>query len=317
MSDVARRVRLVLFLSAFFSVSAQAWGQDARSFVVAGGPVGGSYYRLAGQVCEAVALLPAAGDWRCLVLPTGGSGENLALLAAGAADFAIAQSDWLYRAQSEFGGEDRTDAAPRSVVALEGRAITVMTGPESGIATLEDLQGKRLSFGPTGSPLAFGGEILLAALGWEPEDLGEIVPLDLADLPAALCDGRIDAFVLPLVHPDPMVEGALKACAPRLLEVRGEEIEKALQAWPFLSRLTIDSNTYPDPAGTAQSFGLRAMLATGAGQDAALVAAVTEALVARGHEDWALAPGPVAPVHPAALEVLVARGLASAPTASE
>jgi TRAP transporter TAXI family solute receptor len=317
MSDVARRVRLVLFLSAFVSVSAQAWGQDARSFVVAGGPVGGSYYRLAGQVCEAVAQSPASENWRCLVLPPGGSGENLALLADGGADFAIVQSDWLYRAQSEFGGEDRPDAAPRSVVALEGRAITVLIGPESGIASLEDLQGKRLSFGPTGSPLAFGGEILLAALGWEPEDLGEIVPLDLADLPAALCDGRIDAFVLPLVHPDPMVDGALKACALRLLEVRGEEIEKALQAWPFLSRLTIGNDDYPDLAGAAQSFGLRAMLTTGAGQETALVAVATEAVVVRGHGDWILTPGPVAPVHPAALEILVARGLASAPAASE
>ena len=82
MNGVARRVRCVRRLGRWLSAAAPAWAQEARSFIVAGGPVGGSYYRLAGQVCEAVTRAPVPKALRCLVLPSDGSGENLALLAA-------------------------------------------------------------------------------------------------------------------------------------------------------------------------------------------------------------------------------------------
>jgi TRAP transporter TAXI family solute receptor len=302
-----------MIFGAWLMATAPGVAQEPRPFIVAGGPVGGSYYRLAGQVCEAVMHAPTVEGLRCLVHPTAGSAENLTLLAAGAADFAILQSDWLYRAQSVLPAESEELSPPMSVVGLEGRAITLLTNSGSGIASLEDLKEKRLSFGPEGSPLVFGGEILLAALGWEREDLKEIVPLELEAMPAALCDGQVDGVVLPLVHPDPMVESGLRACDLRFVEVRGQDVETALQAWPFLTSLTIAEGLYPDPTGSIESFGLRAMLATGAGQDPSLVAAVTQAVVAGAEEDWILAPGAVAPVHPAAMDTLTASGLAPAP----
>lgn len=317
MSGRARVMGLGLGLGAWLSVTVPAAAQESQSFIIAGGPVGGSYYRLAGQVCEAVARAPAADGVRCLVLPTAGSAENLTLLASRATDFAILQSDWLYRAQSEVSADEQAAAMPMSVVGLEGRAITILTNPEAGIATVEDLKGKRLSFGPEGSPLVFGGEILLAALGWEREDLQEVVPLELAAMPAALCDRSIDALVLPLIHPDPLVENGLQTCDLGFVEVGSQDVETALQAWPFLSPLTIAEDLYSGRTRSTRSFGLRAMLATVAGQDPLLVAAVTQAVVAGAEEDWMLAPGSLAPVHPAALDILVARGLAPVPEPSD
>ena len=286
-------------MSALLSANAD----DARRFVVASGPVGGAYFRLAGEVCEAFAASSARETADCLVLPTTGSEENLARLAGGGADFAILQSDWLYRAQSE------SQPDLRAVVALQGRFVTVVAGPTSGIFDGESLKGRRVSFGPGESPLSFGGETFLAAHDWEREDLAAVVPFELSALPRALCDGQIDAFILPLVHPDQIVAQSLSLCDSQLVELNGPEISEALKAWPFMSALTLAPEIYPGQARAIEGFGLRATLTTTEQVEDELVASLTDAVLGRRGDARDLTRTMAAPFHPAAAERLTELGL--------
>jgi TRAP transporter TAXI family solute receptor len=309
---VARRflVAITGFVGLMFA-ALSAHANEARRFVIASGPVGGAYYRLAGEVCEAFAVSTAKKTADCLVLPTTGSEENLARLAEGGADFAILQSDWLYRAQSE------SQPDLRAVVALQGRFVTVVAGPASGIFDGESLKGRRVSFGPGESPLSFGGETFLAAHDWEREDLEAVVPLELSALPEALCDGEIDAFILPLVHPDPVVAQSLALCEAQLVEVNGPEIDEALKAWPFMSALTLAPEIYTGQAKAVEGFGLRATLTTTEQVQADLVASLTDAVVGRRSDARDLTRKMAAPLHPAAAERLTELGVLEGAAAAQ
>ena len=311
---IGSRVWIAGWLSLVFAltlIGAPSRAAEPERFAIASGPVGGAYYRLAGAVCEAFSGASTSRATQCLVLPTSGSSENLARLDENSAEFAILQSDWLYRAQAQ------SVTKLRAVVALEGRMVTVVAGPNSGILDIEDLKNRRLSFGPEGSAMTFGGDTLLAALDWQVDDFSEIVPMPLAAMPGALCDGRIDAFVLPLVHPDPIVAESLALCGGRLVNVTGPAIDAALGAWPFMSALNLPAALYDRQTDAVDSFGLKAILTTTEGADDALVASLTEAMVKRGKDRQALLQGIGASIHPAAMERLTALGLVTTPTQNE
>ncbi len=296
-----------LLAPVFAATSARAQSSVNEAIIVASGPVGGAYYRLAGQLCEALNGFPT--QMPCLVLPSRGTEDNLAHLKSGRANFAILQSDWIYRAAR---GEI-SDLAPmdtlKSVAALDGRIVTLMVGPESKISKASDLKGKRVSFGPEGSGLAFGGEALMAALDWTVEDFKALVSYSLEALPSALCEGRIDAFILPLLHPESVVREALAACEARIVGLNGGDIEDALIGWPFMSSFLLDPALYQRLDYKVQSFGLVSTLATRAGVEDEMVGAVTRAALARFKIAKEVAPNGGVAAHKGAALVLSEAGV--------
>lgn len=250
-----------------------------RRIVIASGPLGGTFYLAAGAICDRLNRTETEQALQCLVLPGGNSDENLAALATGAVDFALVQSDWQYRARL-------TDAAPegrfdslRAVLSLHAWAVTVIAAPGSGITQLSDLKERRISFGPNGVGDDFAGQALMTLTGWQDSDFAEIVELPLQDMPSALCEGRIDAMVLPLVHPDPWLARLLETCDAELIDLASGGIEKVSVAWPFMDRITLPAGLYSGQDQPLETFGLRAGLLTTAQEPAPIVAAVTEAIL--------------------------------------
>jgi TRAP transporter TAXI family solute receptor len=257
---------------------AQEQGKPHR-IVIASGPLGGSFYLSAGAVCMQVNKTTAKHGLECLVLPGGNSEENLARLEAGDVNFALVQSDWQYRARLANAGPNGVFTDLRSVLSLHAWAVTLVAAPESGITQPADLLGRRVSFGPSGSIGDFAGQALITLMGWQSSDFAEVVDMPLHALPSALCEGRIDALVLPLVHPDPSLANLLEACQAELIDLASGGLEKISLAWPFMDRVTLNSSLYDGLTLPVESFGLRAGLMTTAAEPAEVVAAVTEAVL--------------------------------------
>lgn len=123
---------------------------------------------------------------------TAGSGENLALLASGAADVVFAQVD---AASEEL---KRTDAQdPRALRALSriyDEYVQVVVPRDAPVQKLADLRGKRVSIGATDSGVIVVAKRLLAVAGLStPGDL-QSMSLGLDDSAKALHAGQIDAF---------------------------------------------------------------------------------------------------------------------------
>ena len=80
---------------------------------------------------------------------TGGSVENIAFVAAGTMEMGLSQADvayWSYFGTGSFEGDKPKDSL-RALANLFPENIHVIARTESGIKTLKDLEGKRVSLG--------------------------------------------------------------------------------------------------------------------------------------------------------------------------
>lgn len=305
-----------------------ALAQDAaidasRHLVVGTAPVAGHYYPTGGALCRLVNTRRAEHGLRCLVEATAGAEENLTRLKAGDLAFALVPSDWQYHAhRSGLGtGDDQPFTTLRAVLSLQALSFTLLAAPDSGVETLADLEGKRVNLGPTGSAWRSTGDFLIAALGWSPEDFAELVELDAENQAEGLCDGRVDALLLPASHPSGPVARATDSCGARLLGVNGAAVDRLLGEWAFYAPAVIPGGLYANNPEPVASFGLRATLVTTQSQSADTVYQLTK-LIFEGLEDLRaqhavfaglsvedmISAGLSAPLHEGALRYFKERG---------
>ena len=268
-------MRSLVMLILVLGLAAAGGARGAGQVVVLGtAPVAGTYYPAGGALCRVVNEARARHGLRCLVESTAGSEDNLRRLRAGELDLALVQSDWqYYSARQPAGGTpadvgaagdetagDETAGDLRAVLSLHAQPFTILASPESNVAQLADLKGKRLNLGPAGSAQRAAGEALMDALSWRKSERAELVQLAAGEQVDALCSGRIDAFLMPLSHPNGLVGAAADRCRARLVPVEGEAVDLLVATWPFYSRAVIPGGTYLANPQPVPSFGLRTTL---------------------------------------------------------
>lgn len=262
-------ILLAAAVAGIATASAQEDSQEdsldlSRHLVVGTAPVAGHYYPTGGALCRLINAERAEHGLRCLIEATAGAKENLTRLRGGDLAFALVPSDWQYHAyQSGLGtGDDGPFSDLRAVLSLQALSFTLLAAPASGVESLADLEGKRINLGPPDTPWRSTGDFLIAALGWSPDDFAEIGELDASEQAEGLCDGRIDALLLPASHPSGPVAEATEGCGARLLGVNGEAVDRLLGEWVFYAPAVIPGGLYANNPDPVTSFGLRATLVT-------------------------------------------------------
>ena len=99
---------------------------------------------------------------------------------------------------------------------LHAEPFTVVARANSGIATFDDLKGKRVNVGNPGSGQRSTMEMLMGAKGWTMNDFALVSELKSAEQAQALCDDKIDAMVFTVGHPSGSIQEATTSCAARL-----------------------------------------------------------------------------------------------------
>ena len=293
-----------------------------RLIVIATAPVAGVTFAAGGALCNLVNRERARHGLRCLVESTGGSADNLDRLRRGEVDFALVQSDWQYLAVREGTGPDGTPFEDlRAIFSLHAQAVTVVANPQAGIERIEDLKGRRVNLGPAGSGIRKVGEALIGALGWRRGDFETRSELGVDAQVEALCNDRIDAFILPVSHPNGAVAAATGACGAVFVEVSGPAVERLIAEWPFYAPARIPARVYGGGAEAVPTYGTRATLVTTGSVPADVVYEVVKAALARLEELTAqhaalagldarqmIAAGNSAPFHEGALRYYRERG---------
>jgi hypothetical protein len=255
-----------------------ASSEPARPLLIGTGPVVGIYFPAGGAICNM--MNRAAGAPVCAVVPSEGSAANLEALKAGVLDLAIVQSDWQYHAvmAPAAAGSDARFETLRAAFSLHGEPVTIVARPDSGISSIEDLKGKRVNLGLPGSTGRASAEALLAAMGWSLKDLGTVAELAPEHQPSALCNGAIDAYILPTAHPSGAVAEATQGCGARLVPIIGAPAERLVTDNPFYAFATIPGGTYGNNPEPVASFGLKATVVTRADVDADRIYALVKAV---------------------------------------
>ena len=160
---------------------------------IATGGTGGVYYPLGGGLAALISKhLPGV---EATAEVTTASVDNMKLLHADKVALTLTQSDIALDAyQGQMKGFSEK-VGVRTISALYSNYMHIVALDGSGIKTITDLRGKRVSTGAPGSGTEVKGLRVLEAYGITPKDLKSQDRLGASESAAAMKDRRIEAFI--------------------------------------------------------------------------------------------------------------------------
>jgi TRAP transporter TAXI family solute receptor len=261
----SRSLAFGLAVGAPLCVAGVASAQDSQFITIGTGGVTGVYYPAGGAICRLVNADRKEHGIRCSVESTGGSVYNVNTMRQGELDFGVVQSDVQYNALNGIGDEFK-DQGPyedlRAVFALHPEPFTVLARADSGIATFDDLKGKRVNVSNPGAGSRATFEVLMAAKGWTMADFALASELKSAEQSQALADNNVDAIAFVVGHPNGSIQEATTTTDANLIPVAGPEVDALLEENPYFSKAVISGGMYPGNPDDTATFGVRATLVT-------------------------------------------------------
>jgi TRAP transporter TAXI family solute receptor len=182
------------FLMRFIALAAAALalGAQAQNISIGTGGTGGVYYPLGGGM--AAVLSKYVDGMQATAEVTGGSVANLQLIGTGKPYIALSMTD---AALDALKGQDKFKGKPvpvRTLMILYPNRMHVVTIEGTGINTIKDLKGKRVSTGSGGSATEVMAFRVIEAGGLDKDRDMRRERLGVAESVAALKDRKIDAF---------------------------------------------------------------------------------------------------------------------------
>ncbi len=233
---------------------------ENRFVSIGTGGVTGVYYPTGGAICRLVNKNRKEHGLRCSVESTGGSVYNINVIREGELDMGVAQSDWQYHAyhgSSKFEDQGAFEGL-RAIFSIHPEPVTIVARADSGIKHLDDLKGHRVNIGNPGSGTRGTWEVLEAALGWSRDDLALASGLKSAEMGAALCDNKIDAYFWLVGHPSGLTKESVSSCDAVLVEASGPVVDKLVSENPYYRYATIPGGMYRGNPEDVQTFGVGA-----------------------------------------------------------
>lgn len=218
--------------------SAPLWATDTYS--IATGSPGGLYYPFGGGLASLWSK--AYPELNIKPEVTGGSVVNIIQVAKGESELGISQGDALRQA---IAGEGKyPQAMPvRALLALYPNVVHALTLEDSGIETIDDLRGKRVSIGAPGSGTAITTMNILRTLGLSKDDF-DVQYLSYTETSDGLKNGTIDAgFMVGGIGLAAIVELALTRDI-KLIAFSDRQMERIAVRFPAYTAFTVPPGTY-------------------------------------------------------------------------
>jgi len=168
------------------------FGAHAQNISIATGGTGGVYYPMGGAMASI--LSKSLPGLQATAEVTGGSVDNLKLIASGKPYIGFTMTD---ASQDAFTGVEKfkNNKVPlKTLMILYPNRMHVVTVEGTGVNTMKDLKGKRVSTGSPGSATEVMAFRLLEAAGLDKDKDIKRERLGAAESVNAIKDGKIDAF---------------------------------------------------------------------------------------------------------------------------
>lgn len=180
-------LKLIALSLSFLWVSA-----NAQNLSIATGGTGGVYYPMGGGL--AAVLSSKVPGMAATAEVTGGSVDNLNLVGSGKPYVGFSMADAAKDAQSGEGKSAGKKRDLRTLIVLYPNLMHVATVESTGIKSMKDLKGKRISTGAPGSATEVMAFRLLEAAGIDKDKDVKCERLSVAESVNAVKDRKIDAF---------------------------------------------------------------------------------------------------------------------------
>jgi uncharacterized protein len=182
---------VAITLSAGLTLAGVVHAQQ-KTMAIGTGGTGGVYYPLGGAVANVLSKnLP---NVQATAEVTGGSVDNLKLIASGQSEMAFTMAD---AALDALQGQDKFKSAKvplQALLVVYPNRMHVVTVEGTGIETMADLKGKRVSTGSPGSATEVMAFRVIEAAGLDKDKDMKRERLGVAESVNAVKDRKIDAF---------------------------------------------------------------------------------------------------------------------------
>ena len=261
--------------------------QAAQQLAIATGTTGGVYYPLGGALANY--LSRGIPGMSATVEVTGGSIANLQLLGAGRVGMVLTQVD---AAVDAVRGNERFRGRPvaaRAIAVLYTNRMQVVTTAATGVRTMADLKGKRVSTGAPGSATEIMAFRLIEAAGIDREkDFRARERLSPAESTNAIKDGKLDAYFFVSGVPTSAITdlGASPGIQLRLVD-HADLVPKIVEKYgPVYFPEVIPAGTYPGQATDNHQMSVANIVAVREDMPAALVGQILN-IMWDNRADWA------------------------------
>ena len=248
-----------LLLTATLAVSsmfATAQAENPKFLSMLTGGTGGTYYPLGGAIAK---IVSDETGIKTDALSSNASADNIIALNDGEAEIAFTQTDVAaYAIDGINNFKDKKIEGIQALGSLYPETVQIITTEKSGIKTVNDLKGKKVSVGAPGSGTYVSAEQILEVYGLNMKDI-RAQHLDFGESVGGIQDGNIDAAFITAGTPTGAVEQLTATAKVNVLPIDGEEAKKLIDKYPFYGVNTIKEGTY-GLANDVDSVAVLAML---------------------------------------------------------
>ena len=278
-------VALALGLAASASMA-----QDMAFFRIGTGGTAGTYYPIGGLLANAISNPPGSRPCEeggsCGVpgliasaLSANGSVANINAIAGGTLESGFSQSDvatWAYTGTGIWEDKPAVEKL-RAIANLYPESIHLVVSADSGISSVSDLKGKRVSMDEPGSGTLVDAKIILNGYGLTEEDIEPeyLKPDQAAD---RMRDGAMDAFFFVGGYPAGAISELASQHDVKVIPITCDEAPKICEDFKFFGPDTIPGGTYEGNGDDVPTLSVGAQWVTSADQPEELIYNITKAL---------------------------------------
>jgi len=215
-----------------------------KTFLTIGtGSPGGAYYPLGGGM--SVIVQKTIDGVRCAAESTGASVENSRLVGIGDTDMGMVMGSVAYKAT--MGLKPFNKKYPLvALFQMYPAPEHIVTTKQSGIKTIADLKGKKVSIDVPGSGCSTMAKAILEAAGFDLEKDLRLANLSQSESVQALKDGIVDACFFNFAYPGSAVMDIAATRDLVLVPVDKMFADKVVEKYPYYLQVTIPKGTYDD-----------------------------------------------------------------------
>ena len=266
-----------------------AEAQDITFFRIGTGGTAATYFPIGGLIANAISNPPGsrtcADGGSCGVpglvataVASNGSVANVAGIASGSFQSGFVQSDvahWAFNGTGIYEGRPKVDTL-RAIANLYPESFQLVVRKGSGIKSIKDLAGKRVSLDEPGSGTLVDARLILAAYGMTEKEM-KAEYLKAQQSADRLKDGALDAFFSVSGWPLGVIAELAATVGVDLVPIDGPQAEGLIKQYSFLAADEIPDNAYRNVAGV-KTVSVNAIWATSSKQSDQLIYNITAAL---------------------------------------
>lgn len=249
----------IIFVSLLMALTVGCSKSANKNYVFATGGTSGTYYSFGGVI---------ANLWNnnieglnITAQSTGASAENLRLINRGEAELAFVQNDvmdYAYNGTDMFEGEILSNFS--AILTLYPEVVQIAATKSSGIRSIADMKGKRVSVGDAGSGTEFNAKQILEAYGLTFNDIRKS-NLSFKESSDGLQNGTLDACFIVAGVPNAALQELSLSADMTLVPIGNTQIVEIISQYKYYTEVNIPADTYNGVEADTRAIAVKATIA--------------------------------------------------------